>query len=59
MEAAYEAYLEEDPVLPAFSEERPAADIAPLPAAVISMELQDRPGVASKILWMKETRDDA
>src|SRR5207248_9770313 len=31
MDVAYSSYLEEDPVLPAFSEERPDADIAPLP----------------------------
>jgi len=43
MDAAYRAYLDEDPVLPALSEERPVAGLAPLPKGAPD----------SKVLWMK------
>ncbi len=39
MRAAYDAYLDEDPVLPAFSEELQHADIAPLPATELDIAL--------------------
>jgi predicted nucleotide-binding protein (sugar kinase/HSP70/actin superfamily) len=39
MEAAYGAYLDEDPVLPAFSEERLHADVAPLPQTEQDLEI--------------------
>ena len=55
MDHAYSAYLQEDPVLPAFSEGRQEPDIAPLPPveAVLAGVERGRTRGAS-ILWMKE-----
>ena len=39
MRTAYDAYLDEDPVLPAFNEEQRHADIAPLPATELDIAL--------------------
>ena len=55
MNAAYGTYLEEDPVLPAFSEERPEADIAPLPISEESLLLEPKAAPSSKIFYLKET----
>ena len=55
MDAAYHTYLEEDPVLPAFSEERPEADIAPLPIAEETVPLPHEAARSPKIFYLKET----
>jgi hypothetical protein len=52
MDTAYGTYLAEDPVLPAFSEERPQADIAPLPISEESLLLKPQAAPPSKIFWM-------
>jgi hypothetical protein len=55
MAGAYDAYLAEDPVLPAFSEERREPDVAPLPPVeTVLAGIDHRGASASNILWMKE-----
>jgi predicted nucleotide-binding protein (sugar kinase/HSP70/actin superfamily) len=59
MDLAYRAYLAEDPVLPAFSEERSGEDVAPLPISQATILIRPDAGPSARIFWMKETRDDA
>ncbi|HWF83839.1 MAG TPA: acyl-CoA dehydratase activase-related protein, partial [Vicinamibacterales bacterium] len=54
LDGAYESYLQEDPVLPAFSETRREADVAPLPPTETVLAGGGRGAAASNILWMKE-----
>ncbi|HEX3703492.1 MAG TPA: BadF/BadG/BcrA/BcrD ATPase family protein [Vicinamibacterales bacterium] len=53
MNGAYRAYLQEDPVLPAFSEARRLMDVAP-EAPIAADAASAGAAVSSTILWMKE-----